>query len=56
MNSFYFTVEAEEKLYSLLQYFLSLHEADEIFDAIFDYEYTSEDIIFMLEEYRSDNQ
>ena len=38
----------EEKLITVLQFYLSLHEAYDIYDAIFDNNITSEQIEMML--------
>ena len=43
---------SENKLRKVLEYFLSLHEADEIFDNIFDDDITIEDILYSLEFFR----
>lgn len=43
----------EEKLIKVLEYFLSLHEADEVYEALFDENIDQEQIIKMLDYYRS---
>lgn len=49
-----FTEIEEEKLMTVLEFFLSLHEADEIFNMIFGVN-SKEDIIDMLRRYTWEN-
>lgn len=42
---------ADEKLVKVLEYFLSLHEADEIFNMIFDESFNVADVLTKLEEF-----
>ena len=39
----------EEKLIKILEYFLSLHEADEVYNALFDENIDQEQIVKMLD-------
>jgi len=45
----------DDKLIKVLEYFLSLHEADEIFNIINDPKFEVEDVIKMLENYEDEN-
>lgn len=49
-----FTEVEEEKLMTVLEFFLSLHEADEIFNMIFGVN-SKEDVAEQLRRYRSEN-
>jgi hypothetical protein len=49
-----FTEVEEEKLMVVLEFFLSLHEADEIFNMIFGVN-SKEDVAEQLRRYRSEN-
>jgi hypothetical protein len=44
------------KMIAILEFFLSLHEADEIYNMIFDEEFTSDDIIEKLKLYHVGKQ
>lgn len=45
----------DEKLMQVLEHFLSLHEAEEIFDMINDPQVEVSDVIEMLENYEDEN-
>lgn len=53
-NKEYGYTDEEDKMLGVLQYFLTLDEADEIFEAIFDKEKGFEEIEDRLDEYRKD--
>ena len=48
------TDEIQAKLMKVMEYFLSLHEADEIYHACFDYNVSEDDIVKMLDGYREE--
>jgi hypothetical protein len=45
----------EKKILKILEYFLSLHEADEIYNLIFDDNADEGDIIHWLDEYKKES-
>jgi len=47
--------DSDDKLIKVLEYFLSLHEADEIFTMINDTDFDVSDVIKMLENYEDQN-
>jgi hypothetical protein len=46
----------EHKLLIVLEYFLSLHEADKVFNAIFNEKITGLDILNLLDYYHKDSE
>jgi len=46
--------DTDDKLIKVLEYFLSLHEADEIFNMINDPQFEVDDVIELLEKYETD--
>lgn len=47
---------SDEKLMIVLEYFLSLHEADEIYDAIYDNQFEVEDVTQLLDKYKNNEE
>lgn len=47
--------DSDDKLIKVLEYFLSLHEADEIFTMINDTAFDVSDVVAMLENYEDPN-
>ena len=48
-----FNYDEEQKLRKVLEHFLSLHEADEIYDAVFDEDISDDAILYMLRRYEA---
>lgn len=46
----------EDKLMQVLEYYLSLHEADEIFSMLFDDKYSNDDIVDKLDFYKNNEE
>jgi len=46
--------DTDDKLIKVLEYFLSFHEADEIFNMINDPQFEVDDVIELLEKYETD--
>ena len=51
-----FDFDEGQKLMKVLEFFLSLHEADEIFSAIFDEDVSCDNIVWKLGQYRKNSE